>query len=151
TWLDTRATVEATVREAGRLVLCLDRWREHRPVLFIEDVGRSMQRWRGHGQQLARALATQAGHAVHLFMDGSPDRLYRDRTLTRRQPLDELLAELEGASIVVLSDAAELDRRTVQRATWLALLDQVAWLHPRSPEGWDEGARELARHVRVIP
>ena len=56
-WLDPVETIEATARSAGHLSLRYAQWKEHRPVLFIEDVAPTMARWPNFGRQIAAGIA----------------------------------------------------------------------------------------------
>ncbi|MCP5111676.1 MAG: hypothetical protein GY953_12655, partial [bacterium] len=82
-WLDVHRTVETTVRNAGRLTLRWATWREHRPLLFIEDVSSSMACWPGFGQQIAAGILRQGGDVERYFMNGTPEFLFSDPDLRR--------------------------------------------------------------------
>ncbi len=151
-WLDVRRTVHATVRNAGRLTLRWASWREHRPVLFIEDVSPSMACWPGFGRRLAAGMSRQGGDVKRYYMAGTPEVLSPDSDLRRRMPLEQVLAGLTEATVVVVSDAAALDRPRVRaRVRWPGLFTRATWLHPGSVETWGAGARWLARRLRVVP
>ncbi|MSP59417.1 MAG: tetratricopeptide repeat protein [Myxococcales bacterium] len=150
-WLDPTGTVQATARRAGQLVLRFASQREHRPLLFVEDVGVSMARWPDHGRQIVEAIRRQGGEVIHCFFDGAPALTARQRDLAGRLSLEQLLAD-EGAPVVVLlGDAAGLERSAVDSATWTAALGNALWLHPRPAELWGPGARAVAACLQVVP
>lgn len=151
-WLDVERTVEATVRNAGRLALRWATWREHRPTLFIEDVSPSMANRPGFGQQLADSMSRQGGDVERYFMNGTPEVLSPDPDLRRRIPLGQVLAGLIEPAVVVVSHATALDRRRNRaQVHWLGLVANATWLHPGSVETWGPGARWLAKRLRVVP
>ncbi len=151
-WLDVDRTVHATVRNAGWLSLRWATWREHRQLLFIEDVSPSMAHWPGFGWQLATSMSRQGGSIERYFMNGNPGVLSLEPDLRRRIPLEQVLAGLTEPAVVVVSDAAVLDRRGARsKAKWLGLLARATWMHPGSVETWGPGARWLVERLRVIP
>ncbi|MGE0822245.1 MAG: formylglycine-generating enzyme family protein [Candidatus Binatia bacterium] len=149
-WIDVRQTVEATVRNAGRLTLCFDTWREHRPVLFIEDCAPSMVRWPDVGRQIAQALGRQGGTVAHYYMDRTPERLFPGRDERVSVPLEQVLAGLGEPTIVLLSDAAAIDPFAASmKQAWIGSLAHAVWLHPQQAELWSSGSRWLADRLRV--
>ena len=151
-WIDHDATVHATVRAGGRFELRWARWRKHSPVVLIEDIGSSMAVWPYHSQQLAAELQRHGGEVIHMYMHHTPDILMHDTVRNIREPLESVLARLDEPSVVVISDAAVLDRAELRRTPrWLRYLRNATWLHPAPPELWGEGARWLAEQLRVIP
>lgn len=152
-WIDAAATVERSARMVGMLLNPVQaRWKEHVPILLIEDISLPMQRWPFHGRQMAQALARQGCELVHRYMRGEPDQLSAERAGDKWQPLEQELARLTDCSIVIVSDASALDaRQWSRRPDWLGRLRDTIWLHPRPPELWDTGARWLASQLQVIP
>ncbi len=151
-WLNSVDTVETTTRNAGRLTLCFDTWREHRPVLFIEDVSPSMARWPDFFEQIVNAIDRHGGEIHRYYMIGTPEILFRDHSLRKGIALEQVLADLPEAVIVIGSDAAALATPTATaHSYWLGLVNHATWLHPQDPELWGPGARWLAKHILVIP
>ncbi len=151
-WLDPDRTVDATVRTGGLLTLCWANWREHRPVLFIDDVAPSMAHWPGFGRQIAAAMQRQGGRVERYFMRATPQVISPDPDLERQVPLEQVLARLTDPTVVVVSDGAGLgSQRARTQARWLGQLGRATWLNPGSVETWGPGARWLADRLRVVP
>ncbi|MCP4661602.1 MAG: hypothetical protein GY856_39885 [bacterium] len=151
-WLDSRLTVDETSRNAGRLTLCYDTWREHRPLLFIEDVSPSMACWPDFGRQLAEGLVRQGCSFEHFFINGIPENVFRDRDLRKCVALEQVLTEFDNPLVVVLSDAASVDEsRAAEHGRWLGILTRAIWFHPGTVEVWTPGTRWLAERLKVVP
>ncbi len=150
--LDARLTVESTARAAGRIVLRVQRWREHRLTLFLEDTSASMARWPAHAGQVARALELQGQGLLHRFVAGDPRRVFASRHAARWRPLEHVLVQSGAGTVVVVSDLAWLDdpARREDRGL-LAELARAIWIHPRPADLWGSGARWLAERACVVP
>jgi len=134
TALDPDATVDQTARSAGCLTLCFAREPEQPPVILLEDVSRSMERWPAHASQLARALEIQGQAVERRFIAGDPLQI------SERRSLDGRTASLEDA-------AGGFDHEPARTARHARALDRVIWLQPRPGELWGAGARWLNGHA----
>lgn len=142
--LDVRDTVEQTTRNAGRITLCFVPRVSYRPIVLIEDLGRSMERWPAHGEQLARALAAQGHHVVRRFMATDPRSITVERTFDApRLRIDEIRDEQRG-EILVVSDARYFDPPATRTPAMAEALAETTWFHPGPEQLWGPGARWVA-------
>lgn len=154
TALDPGATVEDTARNAGRLTLCHERERQQPPLILVEDVSRSMERWPAHAEQLARAIEAQGQPVERRFMAGDPMQICDRRSLDgRTERIDDLTAH---GRVVIVSDGAHFDDEPARMACRARALDGTIWLQPRPGELWRSGARwvhgrAFARTLGTVP
>ncbi len=156
-WLDVRRTVQATVHNAGRLTLRWDIWREHRPMLFIEDVSPSMACWPGFGEQLAASMSRQGGDVERYFMNGTPapreriDRVWAlDEVHVGADGTVRLDADLREALLsVLLEEKPDLLSEVVKWTEAIVVAD-LGCLEERSLGGVEARAL-LARLLLVDP
>ncbi|HEX7838002.1 MAG TPA: hypothetical protein VF469_11095 [Kofleriaceae bacterium] len=154
TALDPGATVEQTARNAGRLTLCYERDRHQPPLILVEDVSRSMERWPAHAEQIARAIEAQGQPVERRFMAGDPMQICDRRSLDGpSERIDDLTAH---GRVVIVSDAAHFDQEPARMACRARALDGTIWLQPRPGELWRSGARwvndrAFARTLGTVP
>ncbi|MBV8763153.1 MAG: IPT/TIG domain-containing protein [Deltaproteobacteria bacterium] len=142
--LDARETVEQTTRNAGRITLCFVQPVSYRPIVLIEDLGRSMERWPAHAEQLARALSAQGHHVVRRFMSTDPGAITVERTFdVPRLRLEEIREEQRG-EILIVSDAQHFDPPATRTPAMSESLAETTWFHPGPEELWGPGARWVA-------
>jgi hypothetical protein len=111
----------------------------------------SMARWAGFGEQIAAAIERQGGEVEHYYMNGTPHMLSRNRELSQKTPLSQVLAGKTEPTVVVVSDGSAFDSlRARAKARWLGF-PCTAWLHPASVDTWGPGARWLAGLIPVVP
>jgi len=152
--LDPHATVEQTVRNAGRLALCFGHEREQPALILLEDVSRSMERWPAHAAQFARALEAQGQPVERRFIVGDPLHIGEQRLLAERMMRLEEVSS--NARVVVVSDAAYFDRELTRTPRHARALAGTILLSPRPGELWRSGARwvntrALARTLGMVP
>lgn len=148
--VDAPATVATVARNAGRMELVHQQVRAPSTLVFIEDVGASMARWPGHGDQIAAALDRVAPGVRRLYVAGDLQALYADRACREPVVMEELLGGRDETSIIVLSDGAELDEAGQRAAVELATRWQLTWLHPQPAELWSPRLRRLALQLHVL-
>lgn len=150
--IDLPATIEATVRAAGRLDLRLSQEKAQGLILLLEDLRSPMERWPDHGNQLVQSLERQGGRVARRYFQGTPESLSESTNFSNPQRLEELLAELQPHLVIVLTDAGWFESAKEElRLGTLKPLVNALWIHPRPRELWDYGARWLASRARMVP
>jgi uncharacterized protein len=155
--------VLATIRERGRIgvastYLLRARLASATSLIILADANAGMAPWRPFLAALSDALVLSRLRGIRLFyFDEVVDELvYHRPDLTNAMMLDELLAEMPGAPVLIVSDAGaargSVDTSCIDGS--LALLNRLAgesrrivWINPMPRYRWaGSSASVIARH-----
>lgn len=160
--LDIDATIEEQCRMGFLLrpALIPDRVNQAKLIVLI-DVSRSMVPWSVFNQTLLNSLKySQLGQVDVFFFDNVPEGiLYRQSSLRKPVPLDELLKSNTSSTLLVLSDAGAA-RGYHNRERIAATLDfanrvsnswqPVAWVNPMPASRWKGTTAEAISAINSI-